>query len=197
METKTDFRPLTYSEIMELKPLNIKLSDKYMYTCNLMDCNNLSSFWAQKDYITGLMEEYAIKSKDAKDGLSLASTRGILLGCYKAIITLLYEVGEKPKGYFKKRRYRKWFNVYFIDHYDKLMDLWEKVLVYNSQLFFLLQHLRTLSMVQVQTFSETFIERSLLKKIQGKSTLESRAFEKLRKNPQYGKWINGGNLSGK
>ncbi len=187
---KTDFRPLTYHEIMELKPLSIKLNDKYVYKCNLMNCSNLSSFWANKDYITELMEEYAMKAKDAEDGLELASTRAILLASFKAIITLLYEVGEKPKGYFKKRAYRKWFNNYFIDHYDKMMDLWEKVSVYNSQLFFLLQHLKNLSMVQTATFSETFIERSLLKRIEGKSTLESRALGRLKKSPQFGTWNN-------
>ena len=179
-EIKEDFRPLTHSEIMELKPLRVKI-DNLMYECDLMDINNLSKFWANKDYITTMWEQWAGKSSES-DGTDLIQIQSILLLCHYSMIRLLYDICKKPKGFFKRRKYKKQFFAMLKDDVSKLFDLLEKVAVFNSRLFFLLQRLRNLSMVQQSPYLKTGIELCSLEFQDGKPILNSPRRESLRKS---------------
>lgn len=157
---KEDFRPLTYSEIMEMKPLIVKVSNDITYKTNLLSCKGLTTLWSNKDYITGVMETFSKQSAEAKDSSELISIQTVLIASYKSLISILWEICEKPKKKREVKKQFKRFHDHMMEHFDHLMDLWEKVLVYNSRLFFLLQHLQNLSMVQQGRYSKTSIELS-------------------------------------
>jgi hypothetical protein len=176
---KADFRPLTYSEIMELKPLHVKIDD-YMYKCNLMKVKELSIFWANKDYIAGILDGAAKEASETKDASQLAQIRLVMLMAWKAMIALLWDISEKP-GWWEKLKRKRWFHKYFLENVDKLLDLMDKVAVYKSRLFFLLQRLQNLSMVQESTYSRMDIEQCSAGSIQKPSISKLQQYENLKK----------------
>lgn len=179
---KTDFRPQTHVEIQELKPLRAKLSDKYIYVCHIDNALNAIKLWANKDYLLGLLDTYA----KMKDG-GIKKTK-MLSYCFKAMALLLFEIGEHPKGWLATYRYRKFFVNYMLERTSRMFDLWDKLMVHESRLFFLLKSLKNLELIQQEPFTKTAIELSLLDTISGpRRSYKSQTAESLRKN---GWWQN-------
>ena len=150
---KTDFRPLTHVEIEEDKPLLVKLGAKHFYNCKLQNAKYLIKFWANKDYLMTVMNT-EVDSTTPKN-------EAILLLTYKALVTLVYEIGEKPKGWFKLRAYRKWFFKYMVDDAHRFWKLFEMVLAYQSRVFFLQKHLQNFGLIQQEVYTKMVAEHSL------------------------------------
>lgn len=124
---KVEFQPLTYIEVEQNKPLNIKLDDKHIFKCNLQIAKNFVLFNSNKNVILNRLEK--LNELDSTEyAVNFAKVE-----CFKVLISMLYDI-SKPKGYYAKRKWYKYLSKLFLDDIELMMSVFEKVLSYNSTL---------------------------------------------------------------
>jgi len=126
---KVDFKPLEYIEVETGKPLLIKLNDKYIFKTNLQKAMNLIKFNTSKNIILSTIT-LLNDSDDFK-----AEMGQLQMNNYQLLIRLLFEISkENHKGYFAKKKYYKFLNKFLLDDIELLLNIFKKVLIYNSDL---------------------------------------------------------------
>ena len=127
-KVKTDFKPLEYIEVMRSKPLIIKLSEKYMFKCELQSINDFLLFNESKTIIFKNLETL----NDKGEHLVISQSKIVL---FKMLIKVLFEISKREyNGVIAKYRYFKFLNKYLFDNIEVLYDITDKVLRYNSRL---------------------------------------------------------------
>lgn len=126
---KTDFRPLEYIEVEEDKPLIVDLKNGFIFKTRLQIADNFIKFNTSKNLILQNLE----RLNELKDDSLMIDVSKI--ECFKTLIRLLYEISKQEyKGFFKKWKYYKYLNKYLLENIDILLDIFDKVLTYNSEL---------------------------------------------------------------
>ena len=126
---KVNFRPLTYIEVEQDKLLIIKLNDKYIFKTKLQIADNFIKFNTSKNLILENLNRLN-ELNDNNTSIDIAK-----IVCFKTLIRLLYEISKQEyKGFFKKRKYHKFLNKYLFENTEILIDIFSKVLAYNSEL---------------------------------------------------------------
>lgn len=120
-------KPLTYIEVEQNEPLNIKLDDKHMYTCKLQIAQNFIIFNSNKNIIMERLDRLnELKSTDNK--VIIAKVL-----CYKMLNQLLFQI-SKPKGIINTIKWYRYLHKLFINDIDLMISVFKKVLEYNSDL---------------------------------------------------------------
>ena len=134
--TKVDFKPLTYIEVENNTPLNIKLDDTHFFKCHLQVANDYISFNSNKNII---IEQFTkLNELDSNEDIVQAAKVENL----KALIYLLYKISipeqeekEKEKKYIKRcGLWLEYLNKLFMKDIVLLYSVFDKVLEYNSSL---------------------------------------------------------------
>jgi hypothetical protein len=134
---KTKFKPLTYIECIQDKPLNIKLDEEHFFETNLQIASNFINFNTNKNIVMGRLEELN-KLKETNDAIDAMKVE-----CYSALIDLLYDI-SKPEKEDEQKIYFKYLHKLFMSNLGLMTDVFTKVLEYNSRLKKKLENLRTL-----------------------------------------------------
>jgi hypothetical protein len=145
---KTDFRPLTHHEIMEDKPLLVKIGDSEVYyKSNLQDIKNLTLLWSNKNYLLS-----ALTSIATDDTMNPQEKTIPLVSCYKGLLDMVYEISSKPKKRKELKLFKKTYYSYYSEHSQAFFKLFQMILEYNTRLFFLLSYLQNLQIQQTQEY---------------------------------------------
>ena len=126
-KVNVDFKPMTYLEIEQDKPLLIKLDDSNVFETRLMIAGDFIKFNTSKNIILDRLEKL---NESKSDSFVISASK---VECFRLIVDLLYEI-SKPKGYFKKRRYYRYLHKKLMNDISFLMDIFDKVLRYNTEL---------------------------------------------------------------
>jgi len=114
------FRPLTHIEIKQRKPFIYHLNSKWTYECRLDLTKNLVSLWNAKDAVLKAFNE-------KKYSVEIA----LLL-----LRELMYEIGQKPRGFLKRMQYKMVYHKSFEDNVGDFIELFNSMLMYQTRLFF-------------------------------------------------------------
>lgn len=153
---KVDFKPLEYIEVKHGKPLIIKLNDKWMMRTELQIADNFLKFNTSKNIILDNLDRLNNIKNDSKT-MSLAK-----ILCYKQLIRLLYEISKNNyKGFFKRRKYYKFLMKFFMADVEMLINAFQKILDYNTELKKKLQNLRSTELFRKGVLDTTVGGQSL------------------------------------
>lgn len=131
------FRPLTHIEIKQRKPFIYHLNSKWTYECRLDLTKNLVSLWNAKDAVLKAFNE-------KKYSVEIA----LLL-----LRELMYEIGQKPRGFLKRMQYKMVYHKSFEDNVGDFIELFNSMLMYQTRLFFLLNQLNQMMFVQQEEYT--------------------------------------------
>ncbi|KKK95415.1 hypothetical protein LCGC14_2673030 [marine sediment metagenome] len=136
---KVDFRPLEYIEVEQGKPLIIKLNDKFIFKAELQIAENFIKFNTSKNIMFDNLDKL---NKINDDSLEVNIAK---VSCYNVLIKLLYEISKNNyDGFFKRRKYYKFLSKLFLKDIVLMINVFTKVLAYNSDLKKKLEDLRNI-----------------------------------------------------
>jgi hypothetical protein len=125
------FIPLTYLEVIQGKPLIIKLSDKWNFITYPCSAQNFALLINRKDYI-GQVFETTVEDENQGRIDAAEKHKRVMLGIRK-LIDMLYEL-SKQEYIGKENEYRKFLEEFFLKDTELLIETFVKVLNYNSRL---------------------------------------------------------------
>ena len=124
---KVNFRPLEYIEVLQGKPINIEIEK------GLILCFNLS---VVKDFIY-FNENYKLLFKQIEylnNNPALPNVGKIKIAYFIKLIELLFNLIKKDYGYFKGRNILKRLKFVLLNDIEKLINVYDTLLKYNSEL---------------------------------------------------------------
>jgi len=126
-----NFIPLTYMEVLQNRPLIIKLSDDWNFVSWLQKAVNFAMIIDRKDYFL-LNIEHSLK-QEGKTDKDRENKDIKLLTAINLLISMLYEI-SKAEYKDKEKEYWHFLQQHFLDNTDVLFDVWAKVLEFNSRI---------------------------------------------------------------
>ena len=142
---KVDFRPLEYIEVLEKKPLNIKIG-RYIIKFDLETIKNFLYFNTNTKQILKNIDDLN------KLNVNTLKTNTLKIINFRALIHIIYNLTKQQFNFLSRIKYKFYIFRYLMGDTTILLEVVTKIFEYNTSLKKKLENLRNFNIWQTNAF---------------------------------------------